>query len=848
MKVNFKHHLTRLTIFCLTLLVFSCQKEEKVFSSDFNFDWKFHKGDIAEAINPDFNDSDWRDVRLPHDWSVEESFTQKEAAGATAFLPGGIGWYRKNFKMPASASDKITRINFDGVYNNSEVWINGQSLGKRPYGYIGFYYDLTPYLKYGDEINSIAVRADRSAYVDCRWYPGSGIYRNVKLETLNKLHIKEWGTFITTPEVSQDRAKVAVMNTVVNRNDVSKKAVVKTVIFNKEGASVASESSEVVLAAGESKDLEQILEVVHPKLWNTEIPNLYEAKISIIEDSTPLDEYATTFGIREIRYDAEKGFFLNGTKTVFKGVCLHHDGGLVGAAVPKGVWERRLKKLKEAGCNAIRTAHNPPSEEFLELCDEMGFLVQDEAFDEWDNPKDKRNNYNQEKAEEVTRGYTEHIHEWAEKDIKSMVLRDRNHPSIVMWSIGNEIEWTYPSYQSAAGYWEEIEDVDYYYDEPPYSPKEIKQKFKEAEPDNYELAAMAQNLSKWVKEIDVSRPVTANLVIPSVSYFSGYTDALDVVGLSYRQSVYDYIPKLYPDKMVLGTENWAQWHEWKAVDENENIHGIFLWTGIFYMGESRKWPVKGSGSGLLDFAAYERPSYHLFKTLWNDTPHVYMNTIALAESSYELVNGKVLSKRRNEKYIPMWGWQPYNEHWNYQEGEATVVEIFTNCKEVELFLNEKSLGKQMLADNNEDRIIKWQLPFSAGKLVARGTRDDGSSIDYILKTADQMGGISIQSDKQTLQADGYDVAHITVELVDENGIPFRTDDQEVEFEIDGDYRLLGVDNGANDNVQDIQTNRIITKNGRCLLIIQSNRTSGLIGIKAKSGLFSSETITINVGI
>ncbi|MFY0625794.1 MAG: DUF4982 domain-containing protein [Reichenbachiella sp.] len=827
------------------ILFASCQFSDKTANTDFNFDWKFSRGDFPEAKNVVFDESAWKDVRLPHDWSVEESYTQEEAAGATAFLPGGIGWYRKTFKMPASASDKITRVNFDGIYTKSEVWINGNYLGKRPYGYIGFYYDLTPYLKYGDEENVLAVRADRSAYIDCRWYPGSGIYRKVRLETLDRAHLTEWGTYITTPKVDSNSALVDVTNTVINESDEDKSLVIRTILIDDKGKAVIEHDKPFSIAKLTTIEVKQELMIDEPNLWDIETPNLYVANISILENGKLLDEYNTTFGIREIVYDADKGFFLNGKKRVFKGVCLHHDGGLVGAAVPDGVWERRLRLLKEAGCNAIRTAHNPPSEAFLDLCDRMGFLVQDESFDEWDNPKDKRNNYNQQKAELVTKGYTEDIKEWAERDVKSMVLRDRNHPSIVMWSIGNEIEWTYPAYR-ATGYWDQIskdKGINYYYDEPPYSPKEIKERFAQRDTAKYNLATMANNLSKWVKEIDTTRPVTANLVIPSVSYFSGYTDALDIVGLSYRQSVYDYVKREYPGKLVLGTENWAQWHEWKPVLEKDHIHGIFLWTGIFYMGESRNWPKKGSSSGLLDFAGYKRASFHMFKTLWNDEPHVYMSTVPVSESPYEIVEGEVLSKRRNDKYIPKWGWQNYNDHWNYNPQDSTAIEVYTNCNEVELMLNGSSLGSKKLADNMGDHIIKWFVPFESGELIAKGTHDDGAVVEYKLKSAGEMGGLSINADTQTLTADGYDVAHIEVELIDSEGIPFRTNDQEVEFVVKGDCKILGVDNGANDNVQDIQSNKIVTANGRCMMIIQSNLTKGKVTLLAKSNGFESKEIS-----
>ncbi len=848
MLVLNKNHLNALIALAFIVCLSNCSESKFSYDPDFNFGWKFKKGNIKNAQLPDFNDSSWREIRLPHDWSVEASFTQEDAAGATAFLPGGVGWYRKTFFLPEKAAEKLTKIYFDGVYNNAEVWINGQSLGNRPYGYTAFYYDLSPHLNYGDKENVIAVKADRSAYVDCRWYPGSGIYRNVTLEITDKIHIKPWGTAITTSVINAEKALVKVNNTFMNAYQEDKSVNIRVAILDNTGLTVAEDYHNLTIAAGETKALLQEISITHPKLWDIDNPNLYSAKISVIQNGKVLDDYEENFGIRTIRYDANDGFFLNGKKTLFKGVCLHHDGGLVGAAVPDGVWERRLMRLKEAGCNAIRTAHNPPSEAFLDLCDRMGFLVQDEAFDEWDNPKDKRNNYNQQKAEEVTKGYTQHIKTWAEEDIKTMVRRDRNHPSIVMWSIGNEIEWTYPAYR-AVGYWEEqnkSRGIDYYYDEPPYGQDAIKEKFSQMDTAKYKLATMAKNLSKWVKQEDTTRPVTGNLVIPSVSYFSGYTDALDIVGLSYRQSVYDYVRRLYPEKMILGTENWAQWHEWKAILDRDFVQGVFLWTGIFYMGESRNWPTKGSGSGILDFAGYRRASFHMFKSLWNEAPHLYMSTVKLNESMYELVSDSVLHKKRDEKYIPMWGWQKFNDHWNYMPNDTIIIETYTNCQTVELFLNDQSLGKQSLADNMDDHIIKWHVPFQSGKLLAKGIHKDGSEVSYVLNSAGEFKGISIVSDKSSLRPNGYDVAHIEVELVDALGVPFRIEEQEVEFKIEGDYRLLGVDNGASNNIQDIQSNKIITKNGRCLLIIQSNKTKSTITITAKVGEIISDPIKINV--
>ena len=831
---------------CASLCVASSSNWDARVTQDFNFGWKFSRGDSPEATLPAFDDSAWRDIRLPHDWSVEESFTQEETAGATAFLPGGIGWYRKRFTLPQEAQGKVTWIEFDGVYNNAKVWINGHPLGQRPYGYIPFRYDLTGHLTYGDKPNVLAVRADRSAFVDCRWYPGSGIYRKVKLVTTHPIHVPQWGSYVTTPVAEADQAEVMVRTTVKNSSPLPAKVSVELRLVDADHRCVGENSKETRLLAGETRDVEQLILVTKPKLWDTNNPHLYVVATEIKQDGQVLDRCQTTFGIRSLVYDAQKGFFLNGKQRLFKGVCLHHDGGLVGAAVPDGVWVRRLKALKEAGCNAIRTAHNPPSEAFLDLCDRMGFLVQDEAFDEWDNPKDKRNNYNQQKAEKVTAGYTRYFEKWAEADIKSMVLRDRNHPCIVMWSLGNEIEWTYPRYGQSTGYWEKKNKVNYYDDEPPYDVETIKKNFYARDFGKRDLADTAGNLARWVREIDTTRPVTANLVIPSVSSFSGYTDALDVIGYSYRQSVYDYGHRHYPDKMIIGTENWTQWHEWKPVIEKSYIHGIFLWTGIAYLGESGRWPSKGSNSGLLDFAGFKKPSWHMFRTLWNDEPHVYITTKELEKSIYKWdeEQQQIIEKTPGAWKRRHWGWYPVNSHWNYQKDEPVVVEVYTNCPEVELFVNGLSQGIHKLA-HAEDRVLKWKTTYTAGTITAVGTKD-GKRVDWQIKTSQQAAGIELTADKPIMASDFYDVVNITAQLVDQNGVPVTVEDRELVFDIQGDVRRLGVDNGSSTIDQDYQTNHCKTSQGRCLLVLQSKDKNGKVKVTATAGDITSQCLEIQI--
>ncbi|WP_338399517.1 sugar-binding domain-containing protein [Persicobacter psychrovividus] len=834
--------------FFLSFFLLSCsstKNESSRVEEDFNFGWQFHLGDLSDAYTESFNTDGWESVRLPHDWSVQQEFSQEHTAGATGFLPGGVGWYRKHFTVPSSSKDKKLTIAFDGVYTNSEVWINGQHLGKRPYGYVPFNYDLTPYIKFGKD-NVIAVKADRSAYIDCRWYPGSGIYRNVKLITTNALHIDQWGIKITTPEVKDDQALVAVASQLVNESSKPQSVRVRQAVVW-QGKEVQESVQELSLDAGASKTVDQSLEVVQPELWSVDHPNLYELHTEVYVDEKLVDNKVNTFGIRTIRYDKDKGFFLNGKHTLIKGVCLHHDAGLVGAAVPDGVWRQRLLTLKEGGCNAIRTAHNPPSSRFLDLCDELGFLVQDEAFDEWSHPKDKKHNYNQQEVDKLTEGYSAHFEEWGKADLENMVRRDQNHPSIIMWSIGNEVEWTFPAYGASTGYWDKKyqKKYNYYFDEPPFSAEQIERNFKNNTSGVDECAQTAQNLAKWLKEIDTTRPVTANLVIPTVSNFSGYADALDIVGLSYRQSVYDYCHRNYPEMTFLGTENWTRYHEWKAVLDHEFIAGIFLWTGMDYMGESRSWPIRGTDSGLLDGAGFKKPSFYMFKALWSNEPSIYITTQTLEKSPYKWDKAKAQLIEREKDWAKhqKWGWQDVNNHWNYKAGEQIAVEVYTNQEAVELFCGGRSYGVQYLKDQ-QDHILKWKVPFEAGKIEARSVNKP--QVKTALQTAKAVSKIELKVDKTELSADGYEVAQVVAQLVDADGVAVKDREQVIDFHVNGDVRALGVDNGDVRNVQGFNRTNLKTSQGRALMIVQSQMTKGKASISVSSDGLKSNTIDINI--
>ncbi|MEW4922892.1 glycoside hydrolase family 2 TIM barrel-domain containing protein [Algibacter sp. 2305UL17-15] len=800
---------------------------------DFNLDWDFYfsKDSVAVATI-----KDWSTINLPHDWAVTSEFdsTLVKDAFATGYLNAeGYGYYKKTFDTKSNENE-ITYVHFDGVYNNSEVWINGKKQGFHPYGYSPFYFDITAYLNKDGKNNELIVKVDHSRYADSRWYTGAGIYRKVDLITLNKLHIPVWGTFITTPNVSEEKATVQLNIDIKNDFASEETIAVATKLVDGNGIEIANASSEISVSGNSSDGIIQKIEVTDPKLWGVENPNLYKAVTTISKGGDVLNTYETPFGIRTIKFDVNTGFYLNGENMKIKGVCLHHDAGIVGAAVPKGVWKRRLQILKDGGCNAIRVSHNPASSEFLDLCDEMGFLVQDEFFDEWDNPKDKRFNQNESKSTDyITRGYGEHFQEWAKRDLTNVILSHRNHPSIFQWSIGNEIEWTYPRNAEATGFFNNMNwNGNYFWSKPPNTVEQIKHKLETLPRGTYDIGETAQKLAKWTRELDTTRPIVANCILPSASHLSGYADALDIVGYSYRRVLYDYGHENYPDKVIMGTENLAQYHEWKSIMERPHISGTFLWTGIDYMGEIRDpWPVRVQPSGLLTTAGFKKGSYHMMKTLWNDQPHIHIATQNIEKSLNKIDDkGNIVAKNPEKWKHALWEWQDVNEHWNYNEGEMISVELYSNCEEVELFLDNKSLGKKKLTDF-EDHIYKWGVPFADGELKAVGVKD-GEEITQKVVTVRASKALKLTPDVTEIVANYNDVVHIVAQLTDEKGNPSMTDDKEITFEIKGPAKLLGVDNGWKKSVQKFHTNVNTTHNGRTLLLIQATGESGDIEVVA----------------
>jgi len=811
---------------------------------DFNFDWKFQEQkDTTKLTQVPLTDDTWREIRLPHDWSVEHSFDEKWD-GATGYLPGGVGVYQKHFTTDVDTKEKSVYILFDGVYNNATFWLNGQQLGENPYGYSPVYWDLTPYLNEKGKENILTVHVDRSRYVDSRWYPGSGIYRKVKLITLDKVHVPIWGTFIKTPEVSKERATIDLDIKVENQLSEASNVVLSTKIIDAKGNQVATKSSKVNVAAGKTQGFNQDFVVENPKLWHYNDPNMYKAITTVLTDGNIVDEYTTPFGIRKVEFKVGEGFFLNGENTLIKGVCLHHDGGLVGAAVPEGVWRRRLQKLKDAGVNGIRPSHNPFSQEFLDICDEMGFLVQDEIFDEWDYAKDKRTNYHDRHDDYISRGYVEHFQKWSKSDLTRSILRDRNHPSVMQWSIGNEIEWTYLHYRYITGFWNDPNDPQkndgYWGGEPKFSPKEMKARYDASEKGDYILVDTAKRLNDWVKELDPTRTTCANLIIPQVSMVSGFSDIVDVAGFSYRNPDIDWAQEHFPDKQVTITECPGNYDDWKKVIENPGVYSMYMWTGIGYLGERYgDWPNKSGWSDMLNIAGFKVQGWNYFKSIWVDEPHLSFGTVPLTNSGFK--KSGITGQQLPEDFSA-YNWRDTNMHWNYKKGEDVVVEVSTNFDKVELLLNGKSLGFRELS-KAPDRILRWTVPFEAGTLTAKGVYK-GEEIQETLVSATDLAGFTVVADKTTLKADAYDVSHLVVQLVDKKGTAIKTENKKVTFKIEGEAKLLGVDNGEDDNIQDFQSNSIFTAKGHCLAIIQSKKKADTIKVIVTVEGYESKSVTI----
>ena len=778
-------------------------------TTSFNKDWLFYLGDASGAESPDFDASQWRKLNLPHDWSIEAEFNKSNPAGTGGgALPGGLGWYRKTFSIAATDKGRSVWIDFDGVYRNSEVWINGHYLGKRPYGYSSFEYELTPYLNYGDAKNVIAVKVDNSKQPNSRWYSGSGIYRNVWLTVTDKILVDHWGTYITTPQVSAQSATVNVKTKIRNQLSSIHPVMLTTTVVNAAGARVGRAVSKEELHPDSVSEVSQEITFKEPILWSVDKPYLYKAISEVEAGGKVVDRYETPFGVRHFNFDRDKGFSLNGTPMKINGVCDHHDLGALGAAINTRALERQLEILKGMGVNGIRTSHNPPAPELLDLADRMGFIVMDEAFDMW-------------KIEKTRFDYHLDWDQWHKRDLEDMLLRDRNHPSVCIWSIGNEIpeQWG----------------------------------------NNPEAGPRARELAGIVKELDKTRPITSacnNVDEKNPIITSG---ALDLVGTNYAHTRMGDFLKMFPDRPIIGTETVSslatrghydmpsdeirRWpHKWdedfkggnpdltcsaydncsapwgstqeetlKQVKKYDFFAGQFIWTGFDYIGEPTPypWPARSSYFGIVDLAGFPKDTYYLYQSEWTKKPVVHL--------------------------LPHWNWKP---------GQTIDVVAYFNTDEVELFLNGKSLGTKR--KTGDELHVTWHVPFEAGTLKAVGRTGGKVILTDEVKTAGEPAKIVLTADRNAIRADGSDLSFVTVKVLDKNGVVVPNADNLVRFQLTGPASIAGVDNGSETSMESFKADHRKAFNGLCLAIIQSKEAPGRITLKATSeGLEGAAVVIVS---
>lgn len=766
--------------------------------------WKFHRGECEEAWFKGYDDTNWKDVTLPHDWSVSEPFSREHSSGG-GYLSGGVGWYRARVTLPEELRGKKVWIIFDGVYNNSMVWANSYYLGKRPYGYSTFSYDITHAASFGGNPTEISVRVNHEHTADSRWFTGSGITRKVSLVVKEPLYIDGYGVFFTTPEVSSDLAKVEVRTALVNETGKDAQAVVRNTLLEDGGNPVVTMESVCTVPSGATVTVSQSGSVCNPRLWSPDAPNLYTLRTELVSAGQLTDAEENRVGLRAFSFDANKGFFLNGRNMKIKGVCVHHDAGCLGAAVVKKVWERRLKKLKAMGCNAIRMSHNPHMPELYDLCDSMGFLALDEAFDEWEGPKNKWTTGHNVYPPQL-HGYFEDFPEWHEKDLAAMVLRDRNHPCVFLWSIGNEIDYPndpycHPLFQSMTG----NNDADKPPSERVYNPDK---------PNAERLVPIAKRLKALVKKWDGTRPVTANISFPELSNLIGLSGVLDVCGYSYKELWYEDDHAQYPGRVMLGSENTKEYSNWLVVRDYAFIPGQFLWTGVDFLGEALGWPVHGSMAGHLTTAGFEKPCYYFRKSLWTSEPMVQL---AAARKQPE---GSDACLREAEEGFG----------WNYEPGEEVEISCYTNCPTADIRLNGVSLGVFRLADFDDQGFISCSARFAEGKLEAVATAQDGSVAVSSLVTAGAPSALSIRPDCLEIKADGEDLAQLEVSMTDSDGNPVPGAANRITVTVEGSGTLLGVDNGDQaDNTKYSSASRCVYR-GRLVAYVRSSRTPGPVRV------------------
>jgi beta-galactosidase len=765
----------------------------------FDFDWRFHKGgaDGAQAI--EFDDSNWRQLDLPHDWSIEDlpgtnsPFNQDAISQVQGgFTTGGTGWYRKTFYTPETQKDKIFILQFEGVYMNSEIWINGKLVGKHPNGYTSFWFDITPFINVGSE-NILAVKVMNEGK-NSRWYSGSGIYRHVWLSVLNPIHIQQWSTNITTPEINSSQATVNIQTKLINQSPAScnLNIVSKIVSPEEKEISVVEEQKNMNKDSISGINLNFLIDA--PQLWSTETPNLYTAIIEVYNEGKLIDKIETKFGIRSISVDAKNGLLLNGKSVKLKGGCIHSDNGPLGAMSYDRAEERKIELLQASGFNAIRCSHNPPSPALLDACDRMGMLVIDEAFDTWKEPKNAFD-------------YHLYFNDWWKKDIESMIFRDRNHPSIIIWSIGNEI---------------------------------LNMQKKD-------VAATSKMLTDYIHKIEPTRPVTAAVNFVTAA-FDQFIEPLDIAGYNYSRYGYVSDHERLPDRIMMSTESYPleAFDYWQDVKDNPWLIGDFVWTAFDYLGEAGigwvgfpqvrdNYPWTLAFTGDIDICGWKRPQSYYRDALWKTNQLSVF--VTPPTTSFPLP----LKKWEWSK----WEWHDILADWTWPgfEKKPFQVTAYSSCDEVELFLNGESFGRK--TTNQDTRFIAtWEVPYEAGILKVIGYNGKKQVNAAELHSAREATQIKLSVDREQILADRQDLAYVTIEITDEKGILNPKADNLLRFEIDGPGTIVGVGNANPVSTESFQSDKRKAWKGKCLVIVKSTSNPGKIQLKVTSVGLKSNNIEI----
>jgi Beta-galactosidase/beta-glucuronidase len=802
-------HITKSLFTCLLLTVAciagNAREQESIGRKQlFDNNWKFSLGDMPTANGNNFDDSRWRKLDLPHDWSIEGKLEQNNPMkGAGGYFPAGTGWYRKKFNIPSTWDGKRISVYFEGVYMNAEVFVNGKSLGVHPYGFTSFDYDLSPFLQYGKE-NTLAIRVDNSKQINCRWYSGSGIYRHVWLEVTEPVHIAHWGVAITTPDVTPEKATVRIKTLVKNETNSLQSIVLSTALSCKENMKAGNNQVKVELQPNTEEEIVQDIIVTKPLLWTPETPHLYQARIQIKQGNAAIDVIENSVGIRSIKYTPEKGFQLNGKTVKLNGGCVHHDNGCLGAAAYDRAEERKIEILKAAGFNAVRTSHNPPSEAFLNYCDKLGLMVIDESFDGW---RESKNTFD----------YTRYFDQWWQRDLESMVLRDRNHPSIIMWSIGNEI---------------------------------IERKKPEA-------VETARKLANCIRNTDPTRPVTSAMTTWDSDWniFDPLFAAHDVGGYNYQLHRAPSDHERVPGRIIVQTESYPRdaFENWNLVQNHDYIVGDFVWTALDYLGESGigRWyytgdtpgehwehdlfPWHGAYCGDIDVLGWRKPISHYRDMLYNGIEKLYM---AVREPESD-------SAKIKETLWSVWPtWESWT--WPGQEGKNMQVEVYSTYPKVRLYLNNKLIGEQPTAKEQKFKAT-FAIPYSSGILSAKGVKDGVEYETVTLKTAGPAFRIQLKADRTKILADGQDLSYVTVEITDKDGNIQPNAENRLGFSITGAGVIAGVDNAnMKDTDNYVGTTRKAWR-GRAMAVIKSTHSTGDIKLTVSSPGLSGATVIIKKG-